>query len=64
MILVVGLITVYFVALLLLSWWMRAAIRRQQTHDLRFQLDILLHRIQTELSMQEVRLADRLRALK
>ena len=56
--------TVYFVALLSLLWWMYTAIRRQQAHDLRFQLGILLHRVQSELSLQESRLADRFRVLK
>ena len=64
MIIIIGLMTIYFIALLLLLWWMYAAIRRQQNHDLRFQAGILLHRIQSELSMHESRLVDRLRALK
>ena len=63
-ILILAFIALNLVAMLLITWRLYAAICRQQRHELDFQLGILLHRIETELSMHDSRLVDRLRLLK
>ena len=63
MTILISVITLYFVATLLILWWVSSTTRRQRNDDLRHHRNLLLEHIHNELTAQEGRLADRLRAI-